>query len=127
MTWLYVSGLVVLLGAVVDAVLANRSADVAIHPVIGSDEPRATGDAASVERVLRDVDRLTLDAGDAQRTLQAPEFVRTADGFALRWQTDETGRVIDGTNRATDETSREAARESPDTADSSVADGTERE
>jgi membrane protein len=35
MTWLYVSGLVVLLGAAINAVFSNRSADVNIEPVIG--------------------------------------------------------------------------------------------
>ena len=35
LTWLYVSGLVVLLGAVINAVLSNRSRDVSIEPVIG--------------------------------------------------------------------------------------------
>ncbi|ADB59158.1 ribonuclease BN [Haloterrigena turkmenica DSM 5511] len=35
MTWLYVSGLVILVGAAVNAVLSNRSEDVSIEPVIG--------------------------------------------------------------------------------------------
>lgn len=35
MTWLYVSGLVVLIGAAINAVLSNRSEDVSIRPVIG--------------------------------------------------------------------------------------------
>ncbi|WP_049924294.1 YihY/virulence factor BrkB family protein [Halopiger djelfimassiliensis] len=35
MTWLYVSGLVILVGAAVNAVLSNRSEDVSIQPVIG--------------------------------------------------------------------------------------------
>jgi membrane protein len=35
MTWLYFSGLVVLLGAAINAVFSNRSADVNIEPVIG--------------------------------------------------------------------------------------------
>lgn len=35
LTWLYFSGLVVLLGAVCNAVLSNRSRDVSIEPVIG--------------------------------------------------------------------------------------------
>jgi membrane protein len=34
-TWLYFNGLVLLLGVVVNAVLTNRTADVAIEPVIG--------------------------------------------------------------------------------------------
>jgi membrane protein len=35
MTWLYVSGLVVLIGAAINAVLSNRSEDVNIRPVVG--------------------------------------------------------------------------------------------
>ncbi|WP_079979417.1 YihY/virulence factor BrkB family protein [Halapricum salinum] len=39
LTWLYVTGLVILLGVVVNAVLSNRSADVSIRPVIGGISP----------------------------------------------------------------------------------------
>jgi membrane protein len=44
LTWLYVSGLIVLVGAAVNAVLSNRSHDVDIDPVIGTH----TTDAAQV-------------------------------------------------------------------------------
>jgi membrane protein len=39
LTWLYASGLVILLGAVLNAVLSNRSADVSIQPVVGGVSP----------------------------------------------------------------------------------------
>jgi membrane protein len=40
LTWLYFSGLFVLLGAVVNAVLSNRSRDVNLEPVLGGVAPR---------------------------------------------------------------------------------------
>jgi membrane protein len=43
LTWLYVSGLILLLGAVVNAVLGGRSEDVDIDPVIGGPDPAADG------------------------------------------------------------------------------------
>jgi len=39
LTWLYASGLVILLGAVLNAVFSNRSADVSIEPVVGGVSP----------------------------------------------------------------------------------------
>ncbi|MUV58229.1 YihY/virulence factor BrkB family protein, partial [Halogeometricum sp. CBA1124] len=39
LTWLYFSGLVVLLGAAVNAVLSNRSRDVNVDPVFGGIPP----------------------------------------------------------------------------------------
>ncbi|MBX0323572.1 YihY/virulence factor BrkB family protein [Halomicroarcula sp. F13] len=60
LTWLYVVGLVVLLGAVVNAVLSNRSADVDIAPVVGGVTERATDEHAAVDRavLLSDLDGL---------------------------------------------------------------------
>ncbi|MFC6726112.1 YihY/virulence factor BrkB family protein, partial [Halobium palmae] len=57
LTWLYVSGLVLLLGVVVNAVLSNRSADVNIEPVIGDHRPTSEPDRA---------DRAVLVAGLAE-------------------------------------------------------------
>lgn len=44
LTWLYVTGLLLLLGAVVNAVLSNRSRDVQIRPVLGGKAAGAEGD-----------------------------------------------------------------------------------
>lgn len=65
LTWLYASGLVVLLGVVLNAVLANRSADVDVDPVLG--------DAASPDRPDRDSVTGALDAIEAN--LAAAESV----------------------------------------------------
>jgi membrane protein len=51
LTWLYIIGLVILIGVVINAVLANRSKDVDIEPVFGG-VPRRRG--ASGTRVDRD-------------------------------------------------------------------------
>lgn len=42
LTWLYLSGLVLLIGAAINAVLSDRSADVSINPVVG-DGPSSSG------------------------------------------------------------------------------------
>ena len=81
LTWLYVSSLVVLLGAVVNAVLSNRSADVSVQPVFdGAPTPSgvaSTPSADDLARVARatDADSLTLD-GDESVTVPAPAAVR---------------------------------------------------
>jgi len=54
LTWLYFNGLVLLLGAVLNAVLTNRSANVTVEPVIGDhrvglDTPSGGEEAATVE------------------------------------------------------------------------------
>ncbi|MFB6194005.1 MAG: YihY/virulence factor BrkB family protein [Halobaculum sp.] len=89
LTWLYFSGLLLLVGAAINAVLANRSADVEIRPVIGDGPARATDDAAAVERLVGDADGVTIRAGGTERTLSTPRFVHTDDGFALRWAADD--------------------------------------
>jgi membrane protein len=58
MTWLYFSGLILLIGAAVNAVLSNRSADVNIEPVVGGvppddGQPVATADDDTVEALER--------------------------------------------------------------------------
>jgi membrane protein len=59
MTWLYFSGLIILVGAAVNAVLSNRSADVNIEPVVGGvapdddDHTVATADDDTVEALER--------------------------------------------------------------------------
>jgi len=87
LTWLYFSGLVILLGAVLNAVLANRSRDVDVAPVFGG-EPvagRSGGAPASREELVDAVDRLEgllaedpevrIAAGDSELTVPAPTHV----------------------------------------------------
>ncbi|TYT63754.1 YihY/virulence factor BrkB family protein [Natrialba swarupiae] len=62
MTWLYVSGLLILVGAAVNAVLSNRSEDVSIRPVLGGipleedgAEPTTSGEPADPIRAIDDL------------------------------------------------------------------------
>ncbi|MFC6974330.1 YhjD/YihY/BrkB family envelope integrity protein [Halomicroarcula sp. GCM10025709] len=50
LTWLYVVGLVILLGVVINAVLSNRSKDVDIEPVVGGVPRRRGQREAAVDR-----------------------------------------------------------------------------
>jgi membrane protein len=79
LSWLYIIGLVVLLGAVVNAVLSNRSADVDIAPVIDGVDQRATagGQRSSRQAVLADLDALRASVEDAE------EVTVTVDGRSL--------------------------------------------
>ncbi|QSX00839.1 YihY/virulence factor BrkB family protein [Haloterrigena alkaliphila] len=88
MTWLYVSGLVVLVGAAVNAVLSNRSEDVSIEPVIGgvpadgdtADAPRPSG-GGSAEFSVDPVDAID----DLQERLPTATDVRiVVDGESVR-------------------------------------------
>lgn len=69
MTWLYFSGLILLVGAAVNAVLSNRSDDVNIDPVVGGvpkvDLPERKADAETVAGVQRLGDLLP-DASDVE-------------------------------------------------------------
>lgn len=69
LTRLYVVGLVILLGAVINAVFSNRSRDVNIEPVInGTTERRASGPAVDRDALLADLNRPRSDfeaAGDS--------------------------------------------------------------
>jgi len=78
LTWLYFSGLVVLLGAVCNAVLSNRSRDVSIEPVIGGIFPpiaprRSPSDASTCSRA----------SGNWMRTSR-PEPGSTSPGTTAR-------------------------------------------
>ncbi|RDI72467.1 YhjD/YihY/BrkB family envelope integrity protein [Halopelagius longus] len=78
LTWLYFSGFVILLGAVVNAVLSNRSHDVNIEPAFGGVAPVGNdGVHASRRELVAAVRRLDelLDGGDA--------VVVTADGESI--------------------------------------------
>ncbi len=58
LTWLYFSGLVILLGVAVNAVLSNRSRDVSIDPVFGGVARGTDRPLADREALVRDLDRL---------------------------------------------------------------------
>jgi len=72
LTWLYFSGLVILVGVAVNAVLGNRSHDVNIRPVVGGQPTDGEGrsgasrriDAEALRRAVRD---LETDLSDAER------------------------------------------------------------
>lgn len=88
LTWLYVSGFVVLIGAAVNAVLSNRSADVSIRPVIGdvqdggarSDREELLADIDDVERLFDEPHSFRLSANDESVDLPAPRSVSTSRG-----------------------------------------------
>jgi len=107
LTWLYLSGLVVLVGATTNAALSNRSADVSVEPLFGG---VARGDRTPPERaaVLAAVDALDGLAGADAVTvtvdgetvdLPPPSELRVDDGegtfdvgpvaVELRWSTRE--------------------------------------
>ena len=99
LTWLYFSGLVILLGVVINAVLSNRSADVNIRPVVGGVRPaakREKPERGTVVAALTDLKQLldteedvVVTVGDRSVTLPAPQ----------RYEADtETGRfgLLDG-------------------------------
>jgi len=82
LTWLYFSGLVILLGAVVNAVLTNRSVDVSIRPVVGGIAPSlsnqnysdedVTNRLRSLEQHLAHADEVTFEVDGERITLPAP-------------------------------------------------------
>ena len=88
LTWLYFSGLVILLGVVVNAVLTNRSQDISIDPVIGGVEPpHQQRDSAARKQLisnLREAEnniagagRLVITADDTNVHLPPPRHVTT--------------------------------------------------
>jgi len=68
LTWLYVIGLIVLLGAVINAVFSNRTDDVDIAPVVGGVEQHASSETAAISRdaLLSDLETLTAALEDAE-------------------------------------------------------------
>jgi len=67
LTWLYIIGFVVLLGAVVNAVLSNRTRDVNIAPVIGGVEQQgATTSTVSRTQLLAELDAVSGDLPGAE-------------------------------------------------------------
>ncbi|MDS0258846.1 YihY/virulence factor BrkB family protein [Haloarcula sp. S1CR25-12] len=112
LTWLYIIGLVILLGAVLNAVLSNRSADVDIAPVLDGVERRGRPGQRSVSRqavlggldglsaALDGAEELTVTVGDREIRLAAPQSAtvdRESSVFGLddsvavtlRWWPDE--------------------------------------
>ena len=113
LTWLYFSGLVVLVGVVINAVFSNRSRDVDIRPVLGGHPRRADHDVeaaetgldrdalvTAVERLrgdLRAGQALTVTTGGDSVTLPGPDevlvdvtpsrfsFLSDAVSVELRW------------------------------------------
>lgn len=74
LTWLYLSGLVILIGAAINAVLSNRSEDVDIRPVVGG-VPRSTvGETAGTASPTTAVPELT------EKLSTASELTLTVDG-----------------------------------------------
>lgn len=95
LTWLYFSGLVVLLGAAVNAVLSNRSRDVNVEPVFGGippEEKRHNGVerdelVAAVEtlgRHLRDAEDVAVTVDGEEIPIPVPDRVVT-DTESLRF------------------------------------------
>jgi membrane protein len=97
LTWLYFSGLVILLGAVVNAVLSNRSRDVNIRPVVGG-VPREADAQVDRDRLVDGLDRLrdvlaradpgdgtpmTVSVGDDRVTFPRPDAFDVESGSRL--------------------------------------------
>lgn len=86
LTWLYFSGLVLLVGVAINAVLSNRSADVNVAPVIGgvpveeetgpSDRTRVVDSVDELDGLLDPPRELTISVGERSVSLPAPQHVR---------------------------------------------------
>jgi membrane protein len=77
LTWLYVSGLIILLGVVLNAVLSNRSADVNLRPVVGGVSPVEDGEDWSQTELHHALSTL-----DARMTAKSPLGI-TVDGETI--------------------------------------------
>jgi membrane protein len=115
LTWLYFSGLVILVGVVVNAVLSNRSADVDIDPVVGGVRPTHKRDRPTRGEVVASLTELkrlfdaeedvVISVGDESVTLPPPQryetdtessrlgFVDGTVGLELQWSPREGGRA----------------------------------
>lgn len=99
LTWLYFSGLVVLLGAVVNAVLSNRTRDVDVEPVFSVPESVAAASASGdldaglerIEELLREAGEVTVSVDGEAVDLPAPDRVSLEPG----------GRSTDASPRTT--------------------------
>ena len=99
LTWLYLSGLVILIGAAINAVLSNRSDDVDIRPVIGGIPPSAAGDASSATASpaaavpqladqLSTASELTVTVDGDSTALPTPDSIDIGTGTATGAETD---------------------------------------
>lgn len=70
LTWLYFGGLIVLVGAAINAVLSNRSLDVSIDPVIGRP---ATTRATDRERLAENLQQVATSAQDGDELVLATD------------------------------------------------------
>jgi membrane protein len=123
LTWLYFSGLVILIGVAINAVLSNRSRDVDIRPVLGGQPRRADHDVAAaasgvdrnalvaaIERLRTDLragDPVTVATGEDSVSLPAPHevvvdvepsrlpFVSDVVSIELRWSPDGESSAVD--------------------------------
>ncbi|WP_081655646.1 YihY/virulence factor BrkB family protein [Halopiger goleimassiliensis] len=120
MSWLYVSGLVILVGAAVNAVLSNRSEDVSIEPVIGGvpvdDEDSGPTDTAGDPvatvtelqerlptatdvRLVVDGESITVpppDRVDADSDTSRVPFVDDTVGVGLHWNVRDGDGGLEG-------------------------------
>ncbi|WP_324759342.1 YihY/virulence factor BrkB family protein [Haloarcula sp. GH36] len=116
LTWLYVVGLVILLGVVINAVLSNRSKDVDIEPVIGGVPRRKGSTEAAVDRetLLAELDTLSerlrqpgepvqIEVDGRTVVLERPQVAHvdrtsavfgldSSVGLTLRWWPDTDGK-----------------------------------
>jgi len=99
LSWLYIIGLLILLGAAINAVLSNRSEDVDIDPVVGdhSQQNTARETTMSREALLAELDTLaahlrhgqdviTIEVADERTEIDCPETAavdRSSDVFGL--------------------------------------------
>ena len=106
LAWLYFNGVVVLLGAVLNAVLTNRSADVTIEPVIGDyrvglDATPGNEEAATVEIAVggdsatdEALDHHAVDRPEAVAGALEPLAGRIEDSDSLTVVTDEAATAL---------------------------------
>jgi membrane protein len=94
-TWLYFNGLVILLGAVVNAVLTNRTADVVLEPVLGDyrvglnpGEEDVSTRLRAVEAAVEGAETVTVTVDGDEVTLPAPAAVEVdaEEGRSVRFE-----------------------------------------
>ena len=105
LTWLYFSGLVILLGVVVNAVLSNRSRDVNIDPVIGGkmseysnecdlcDHAELVEGLDQLEQLLDGAEEVVVTVDGEQVSLSPPQHVYTDTDTDSSWFGLQNGTV----------------------------------
>lgn len=102
LTWLYFSGLILLVGVAVNAVLSNRSADIDIEPVTRAtqnDKERGKRNETNhqdiletvhqAEKVLSEGEEIRLVASERSVLLPSPQWIQTCDEDT-EWSPEET-------------------------------------